>query len=183
MKQLIFIVSCIMLLAGCTISSTNGLPEDIKEEMEEHVGFNVSLPEDTDYEVSYVDIQFPPEVNGKANGSRHVADIAFSENIGKKKDLPSTSNEDQKVLYGPYEGDSVITLTISNMPNQMSDAKEKKIKHVTVEYAEANKNGSDFLFISFNTDKGSFFTTFHLSEELTEEDAWSFIQKLVDQNT
>lgn len=109
------------------------------------LGSSFSIPPLDGYEVSYVQHKFPPkDKQGNFIGDNQEVLVTYTKNKGKLEKLTKeqkASNE-REIIYGPYQGETLIEITYSNNQVDLNDAdfidisgnQVQKIKKVIIRF-------------------------------------------------
>jgi hypothetical protein len=177
----LFGIIMLLTLIACSNQSESAFTDDIQKKINEHIGMDVSFPKVSDYRVNFISLEYPPRSNGEPIGDRNVVIISYADELGEKLET-NPEDKQKEFLYGPYEGRSIINVTVSNDKNSMSNSSEKEISGVSVEYREKKQNNSHFFLSSFNVKDGSFQLAFQIDKSFTKEDAWDYVEEIVKEN-
>ncbi|WP_234541964.1 hypothetical protein, partial [Paenibacillus pseudetheri] len=95
-------------------------------------------------------------------------------NLDKLSDEQKSSDE-KEILYGPYQGDTLIEITHSNIQADLNDADMIEISGEQVQKIENDK----YTFLVFNVAKGSITMNFN---NLDEDTIQRIAQQIVNEN-
>ncbi|WP_201004312.1 hypothetical protein [Paenibacillus glycanilyticus] len=142
---------CLLLLTGCQ-SSNDGLAK--AQEKIDQSNLSFKIPKLDGYEVNYVQLVGPPkDEQGKAIGDKQEVLVAYTNHKGKliKPADEQKANKDRDILYGPYQGETFITITYSNFKSDLDNSQETIIGGEQVRRAAAGER----TLLVFNGGEGS----------------------------
>ncbi|NIK67079.1 hypothetical protein [Paenibacillus sp. BK720] len=136
MKKLgMFFCACLLLLAGCQ-SSANGLAR--AQEKIEQSNLTFKIPKLNGYEATYVQHVSPPmDEKGNAIGDKHEILVAYTNHKGKLVKLADEQKANKDILYGPYQGETFITITYNSFESDLDDSQDIVIDGEQVQRAAA----------------------------------------------
>ncbi|RED75746.1 hypothetical protein [Cohnella phaseoli] len=167
-----------LVLSGCNTKSEslNNLNHEIIK-----YGINTSIPQIDDLIISYVHVVLPPKDMGKNNlGDVNTVVVSYTEEKGKLIKLRSDQKEknDIIILYGPFEANSILNLSISNTENSIDGASIKTTHGKEMYYKKNNNN----LILLANHKKMSFIIEGQITDKYTEERYVSIMDDILSSN-
>ncbi|MCA1031364.1 hypothetical protein LCL95_10035 [Bacillus timonensis] len=145
----------------------------IEKQMKEEYGHQVYFPSFEQYPITYVSINYPP-LSGKVVDTTVVYSVEKGELFEGIRD-----NENQKILYGPYDGHVLFRITFNNFLAGSTLYQREKISNgISVFYEKNEHKKGKFMFASFNVDNGSYHIEFNLTEDFNEKDAFDIVDTL-----
>ncbi|WP_201004130.1 hypothetical protein [Paenibacillus glycanilyticus] len=172
----IFFLAVIFLLSGCQKDGSNNDLSKAQENVSA-IASSFNIPTLDGYEVSSIQHKFPPrDKQGNFIGDNHEVLITYTKNKGKLEKLSDEqkSNEEE-ILYGPYQGNTFIEITYSNIQTNLDKA---DIIEINGEQVQKLKNDK-YTFLVFNIAKGSITMNFN---DLDEDKIQSIAQQVVNDN-
>ncbi|MEK3659126.1 hypothetical protein NSQ29_06155 [Paenibacillus sp. FSL F4-0236] len=172
-----FIAAIIFLISGCQKAGFND--ELAKAQVQvSALGSSFSIPTLDGYEVSYIQHKFPSkDKQGNFIGDNQEVLVTYTKNKGKLEKLTKeqkASNE-REIIYGPYQGETLIEITYSNNQVDLNDADIIGISGNQVQKIKKD----DYTFLAFNASKGSITLKFN---SLDEDTILSIAQQVVNEN-
>ncbi|MCK9859274.1 hypothetical protein [Paenibacillus sp. ATY16] len=149
---IIFFLAIVLLISGCQKNSSKDELAEAQKNVDQ-IASSFKIPKIDGYEISSVQHVLPPkDEQGKFIGDNQKVVIAYTKNKGKLEKLSDDEkgNNERKILYGPYQGDTSILITHSNLPEELDNG----MITIGTELVERAKVGKHTLLI-YNTTKGS----------------------------
>jgi hypothetical protein len=183
LRFLLMIIVFVFILSGCGPPSTDtggvqGLDASIMDEIKNEFGLNVYFPTHEKYPITTVYIQSDEPIS-----NRKEVNVTYSETKGEltmddelKKSWEEKLNAE--MLYGEYEGTTVIKLIYSNYSTGY-DGDIKEIDGIEVKYKKLDRGEREIFNVVFNTESGSYLLIFHLNETFTKDNAFKFTEKVI----
>lgn len=173
----IFLIVIISIVSGCQKDVSND--ELAKAQVEvSTLAASFKIPTLEGYEVSFVQHKFPPkDKQGEFIGNNQEVLVTYTKNKGNLDKLSDEqkSSDEKEILYGPYQGDTLIEITHSNIQADLNDADMIEISGEQVQKIENDK----YTFLVFNVAKGSITMNFN---NLDEDTIQRIAQQIVNEN-
>jgi hypothetical protein len=186
MKKLVALIFVILLVTGCSSTSSESLISDIEVQLTEELNVPVVIPKHEKYPVTSINLYYPSKEMG--NDTMYVAHVIYSQSKGDLNEL--SKNEDYKkkweeknqakILYGQYEGESAIKMLISNHSSNFSGSETKTLDGKEFTYEILNRPNGDVLNLGIDIESGgSYILFFHLNDKFTKNEAFEFVTHLL----
>ncbi|GLX68054.1 hypothetical protein [Paenibacillus glycanilyticus] len=174
---LVCFTAIVLLLSGCQGKSSNDELSKAEKNVDQlAASFKISKLDG--YEVSSVQHTFPPkDKEGNFIGNNQEVLITYTDHIGKleKVTKEQQTSDEREFLYGPYQGESVIEITHSNMQNNLDGAEMIEISGTQVQKVIS----SEHTFEVFNVANGSITMNFN---GMDEDRIQSIAQQIINEN-
>lgn len=174
MRWLIIFIVFIGLI-GCTPVKTD--VKDLNGEIRQY-GIDAEIPEIDGLVPIYVHVHFPlVDGNGNSIGDHSALVITYSEKKGANVGIPDEEKEtaDRKILYGPYDGEKVMDMTISNAENHLEGAEDLSMSDGTkIEFKQSN----DRVLFVFNREDLSYFIEGRFTDRYTLKKYMDIVEHL-----
>ncbi|MFF2484258.1 hypothetical protein [Paenibacillus sp. NPDC058071] len=168
-KKYIGLLFIMLTLVGCT--SKNDILENVSQEIKNY-GISAEVPQVDDLAVNFVYVLPSPTATGDVN----TVVISYTERKGELLKPNSNQNESKKkVLYGPFEGDSIFNLSISNVENSLDNASSTTVADLKMEYTVTN----DRLILLANQNHMSYMIEGQITSKYTEESYFDVMAGIV----
>ncbi|MCK9858857.1 hypothetical protein [Paenibacillus sp. ATY16] len=142
---------CLLLLTGCQ-SSNDGLAK--AQEKIDQSNLSFKIPKLDGYEVNYVQLVGPPkDEQGNAMGDKQEVLVTYTDHKGKlmKPAEEQKADKERDILYGPYQGETFITITYSSFESDLDNSQDIVIDGEQVQKAVAGER----TLLLFNGEEGS----------------------------
>ncbi|SFD79204.1 hypothetical protein SAMN05216378_1443 [Paenibacillus catalpae] len=176
----IFFIAILLLISGCQKNDSND--ELVKAQNNVNViASSFKIPTLDGYEVSSIRHIFPPkDKQGIFIGDKQDVIVTYTKNKGKMEKTSNEQNEQKvspetEVLYGPYQGDTIIEITHSNLQNDLDNSGTIVVAEELVKRAKVGEH----TFLVFNTAKGSITMNFN---NLDDDNSLSIAQQVIKEN-
>ncbi|QAY68061.1 hypothetical protein [Paenibacillus protaetiae] len=162
--SLLFFLVWMVLAAGCQ-NQNSDKQLVTAQNLIDNASLNFQIPKLDGYDVSSVQLTYPPKENQGAAGGNHLdVLVAYTANKGEliqPANEQNTSGEKQ-FLYGPYEGNTAIEITYSNRTSDLDSSETIDIGGNKLQ--KAITGGHTFLL--FHNGNGSILMNYnHLDDE------------------
>lgn len=179
MKKFGFIlfITFIFIVSGCQKDGSNDELAKARKEVSA-LAASFKIPTLEGYEVSFAQHKSPPkDKQGKLIGNNQEVLVTYTKNKGNLDKLSDDqkSSDQKEILYGPYQGDTLIEITYSNFQADLNDADVIDISGEQILKFENDK----YTFLVFNVDNGSISMNFN---NLDEDSIQRIAQQIVDEN-
>ncbi|ACT00442.1 hypothetical protein [Paenibacillus sp. JDR-2] len=165
---------CLLLLYGCR-SSDNGLAN--AQEKIEQSNLSFKIPKLDGYEVIYVQRVGPPkDEQGKAIGDKQEVLVAYANHKGKLVKPAGEQKANKDILYGPYQGETLIAITYSNYGSELDNSQVIIIGGEQVQRAVA---AGERTLLVFNGEEGSITLEYN---KLDEAAITSLTEQVIKEN-
>lgn len=149
---LLFLVS-FGLTTGCSADNSNHDLLNVQKEIDQsNLAFHIPIIDG--YEVSYVQHAYPPkDPQGNAIGSGQEVLVTYTNHKGQLNKLTAEQkvNNDREILYGPYQGYTLIEITYSNMTGDLDKSELVEMDGEQVQRLAVGEH----TFLLFNSGHGS----------------------------
>jgi hypothetical protein len=178
MKKIGFILflAIVLIISGCQKNSSKDELSEAQKNVDK-IASSFKIPTIDGYEVGFVQHVFPPkDEDGKFIGDNQQVVITYTKNKGKLEKLTDEEKGDnnRKILYGPYQGDTAIKITHSNVPSEL----DSETITVGTELVQRAKVGEHTLLV-YNTAKGSISMDFN---NFDDDTILSIAKQIINEN-
>lgn len=180
------VITLILLISLPLMGCSNGIDSTASAEkvVKEYLGNDVIIIQPNNLSILSIDIVKPLSVTGESTDGLYRVNISYGLEHGELIELTDQQryeiekNQGNQLLYGVYSGKVYVHLEITNGTTVIDDLEANFPERIRV---QNSMDGDRFISTVLTNDDLSYYLTFNIDDNFTEEDAMEFTGYLIDE--
>ncbi|MEK5475720.1 hypothetical protein NYE70_02095 [Paenibacillus sp. FSL R5-0407] len=176
MRKALVLLMMLIVIVGCS-KKTDSLIK--AQEKINNTGIHFNLPTFPNYSISYIHILHPPrDKSGQNMGSKVEVLVTYTDQLGALEEVDLRgSDHEREIVYGPYKGETIIEVTLTNTMVGMEGSEQIKLNDQLIHVAQPDKDTRVYLY---NSEKNALTMTVD-ANQITDEEAKDYFRRIISE--